>query len=197
MLQALLLTAAMIAAPPPPPAVGPVPVSWRIDVGHSELSFRIRHFMSKVPGTFKTWSGTILADPEDLAGGSVEVTIETASIDTKHDRRDADLRSDNFFLADSFPVITFKSTKVEVSGTKLTITGDLTIRGVTRPVTLEGEYLGILGKPEPRMQRMGFSASSRINRLDYGVKWNRAVEGGGVLLGDEVDITINVEAVRQ
>jgi len=94
-------------------------------------------------------------------------------------------------------VITFKSTKVEVNGTRLKIEGDLTLRGVTRPVVLDGDYLGVMGTPEPRKQRMGFSASTRINRLDYGVKWNRAVEGGGVLLGDDVDITINVEAVRQ
>ena len=193
MLATLVLTSALLAP------VGPKtePVKWEIDPNHSEISFRIRHFVSRVPGTFTQWNGMIVADPAKLSDGSVEVTIQTASISTKNDRRDADLRSPNFFAADSFPTITFKSSKVEVKGSAITLTGDLTMRGVTKPVVLTGEYGGLAGTPEPRKQRIGFSVSTKVNRIDYGVKWNRVVEGGGVMLGDEVDITINIEAVRQ
>lgn len=175
----------------------PEVVKWQIDVNHSEVSFRVRHFVSRVPGTFKVWNGTILADPSDLTGGSVEVSIQTGSIDTRNERRDAHLRSPDFFAADSFPTITFKSTKVEARNNALTISGDLTIRGVTKPVVLTGEYVGTTGTPEPSKQRIGFTATTKINRMDFGVKWNRAVEGGGVMLGDDVDVTINIEAVRQ
>jgi polyisoprenoid-binding protein YceI len=169
--------------------------TYRIDVGHSDISFRIRHMMSRTRGTFNEWAGTITADPADWTTGSVDVTIQAASIDTRHERRDADLRSDNFFDVETYPAITFKSTKVDVSGTTLSITGDLTIRDVTRSVVLQGEFLGVTGKGTPR-ERIGFEASTTINRLDYGVKWNRAIEGGGVLLGDEVEISIGIEAVR-
>ena len=169
--------------------------TYRIDVGHSDISFRIRHMMSRTRGTFNEWAGTITADPADWTTGSVDVTIQAASIDTRHERRDADLRSDNFFDVETFPTITFKSTRVDVSGTTLSITGDLTIRDVTRSVVLQGEFLGVTGKGTPR-ERIGFEASTTINRLDYGVKWNRAIEGGGVLLGDEVEISIGIEAVR-
>jgi polyisoprenoid-binding protein YceI len=169
--------------------------TYRIDVGHSDISFRIRHMMSRTRGTFNQWAGTISADPADWTTGSVDVTIQAASIDTRHERRDADLRSDNFFDVETFPTITFRSTRVDVSGTTLSITGDLTIRDVTRSVVLQGEFLGVTGKGTPR-ERIGFEASTTINRLDYGVKWNRAVEGGGVLLGDEVEISIGIEAVR-
>jgi polyisoprenoid-binding protein YceI len=192
MLCALGLVAALIG-----PAVRGDPVTWAIDTTHSEVSFRIRHLVSRVPGTFTSWGGTIVADPNDLETGSVDVTIRTASINTKNERRDAHLRSPDFFAADSFPEITFKSRSVAVEGPAITVTGDLTMRGVTKAVVLTGEYAGIIGPPEPRKQRIGFSVSTRLNRLDYGVRYNRTVEGGGMLLGDEVDITINIEAVRQ
>jgi polyisoprenoid-binding protein YceI len=179
------------------PVVRVDPVTWAIDTTHSEVSFRVRHLVSKVPGTFSSWGGTIVADPNDLTGGSVEVAIRTASINTKNEKRDAHLRSPDFFAADSFPEITFKSRSVEVHGSSIAVAGDFTLRGVTKPIVLTGEFAGISGPPEPRKQRIGFSASTRINRLDYGVKYNRTVEGGGMLLGDEVEITINIEAVRQ
>jgi polyisoprenoid-binding protein YceI len=169
--------------------------TYRIDVGHSDISFRIRHLMSRTRGTFNEWAGTITADPADWSTGKVEVTIQAASIDTRHERRDADLRSDNFLDVETFPTITFKSTRVEVTGTTLAISGDLTIRDVTRPVVLHGEFLGATGKGTPR-ERIGFEAATTINRLDYGVKWNRALEGGGVLLGDDLEISIGIEAVR-
>jgi polyisoprenoid-binding protein YceI len=189
---ALLLSAATLAPIPTPVD----PPTWQIDASHSELSFRVRHFVTKVPGTFGTWKGSITADPAGLAGGSVEVEIDARSVDTRNERRDNDLRSSRFFAVDSSPTITFKSTRVEVSGSSLTVTGDLSIKGVTKSVVLRGEYLGTSGPAEPRRQRIGFAASTRINRLDFGVSWNRVVEGGGMMLGDEVEITINIEAVR-
>ncbi len=168
--------------------------TWTIDATHSELSFRIRHFVSRVRGTFQKWDGTIVADPKNLSKGSVNVTIDAKTIDTNNERRDSDLRSSNFFAADSFPTLSFKSTKVEANVEKLRVFGALTIRGVTKPVVLEGTYGGVT-KDMQGKQRIGFEASTKINRLDYGVSWNRAVEGGGAMLGDEVEITIQIEAV--
>lgn len=193
MLMQLAFTVAMAAAPTPVVE----PVTWQIDAGHSEMTFRVRHFVTKVPGTFKTWEGTIVADPTNLAaGGSVSVVVQTASIDTRIERRDQHLRSPDFFAADSFPTMSFKSTKVEVSGSNLTITGDLTIRGTTKSVVLAGEYTGVFGPPEAKKQRIGFAATTKVNRLDYGLKWNRLVEGSN-MLGDDVEISLTVEAVRQ
>src|SRR5690606_30956931 len=145
--------------------------------------------VSRVRGTFQDWNGTIVMDPDNLAGSSVEVTIQTASIDTGNDRRDAHLRSADFFDAENHPVMTFKSTAIEVNGNDLRITGDLTIRGVTRPVVLEGEFLGITADGQGR-RRAGFEAETKIDRQEFGVSWNRAAEGGGVVLGDEVTISI-------
>lgn len=186
----LLLSAAVVA-----PAVAADSITWRIDTNHSEITFRVRHFLTKVPGTFTSWKGEIVVDPADLGAGRVEVTIDAATIDTKHERRDNDLRSSNFFAVDSFPTITFKSSTVTIEGASIRVTGELTMRGVTRTVVLSGDYAGPLGPPEPRRQRLGFSVSTTINRLDYGIKWNRLVEGSN-MLGDDVEITINVEAVR-
>jgi polyisoprenoid-binding protein YceI len=199
LLTILTLAFPMPARPAVVPAAGPYAaadtVTYRIDVGHSELTFRVRHLMSRANGTFREWSGTITADPADWSTGSVDVTIQAASIDTRHERRDQDLRSDNFFDVANHPTITFKSTKVEVDGNRIVLTGDLTMRGTTRPVVLTGEFLGRQGAGTPR-ERVGFSASGKVDRTAYGIVWNRAVEGGGVLLGDEVELTIAIEAVR-
>lgn len=182
------------AAPGTAPSKAPAPITWKIDRTHSELTFRIRHLVSRVRGTFNDWDGTIVADPADWRGGSVEVAIRTASIDTGNERRDGHLRSPDFFDAEQNPTITFKSRSVEVTGETIKVHGDLTIRGTTRPITLEGTYLGATGTGEK--QRIGFEASTKINRTDFGVTWNRAAEGGGTLLGDEVEIQIVVAATR-
>ena len=188
----ILLAATPVAAQTASPS--PAAETWKIDVTHSELTFRIRHLVSTVPGTFLEWGGTLHADPDHLAGGSVEVTIQTASITTRHERRDADLRSTNFFDAASNPTITFKSTRVEVHGKTIKLTGDLSMHGVTKPVVLEGEYNGTMGSGA--QQRIGFSVAGKLNRLDWGITWNRAVEGGGMLLGDEVMLEVAISAVR-
>lgn len=179
------------AAPATPPAALP---AWTIDPVHSEVTFRVRHFMTRVSGAFTDFSGTILADPADWGGGSVAVTINVASIDTRQPRRDADLRSPRFFNVDSFPTITFVSRSVTQVGDSLTIGGDLTMRGVTRPVVLKGVALGVMPGEHPRA---GFEVVTTLNRMDYGVAYNRILEGGGTMLGDDVDIRINVEALRQ
>ena len=129
---------------------------------------------------FRVYGGTITADPESWNSGSAQIEIQSASIDTRQAKRDTHLRSEDFFDAVNYPTITFTSTSVEVKGNALTLKGDLTIRGVTRPVVLTGEYLGMTGAPGK--ERIGFTATTKINRLDYGVKYNRAVEGGGMLL---------------
>lgn len=170
--------------------------TWQIDASHSELSFRIRHFVSKVRGTFGQWTGTVTADPDQLGNGSVQVVIDANSIDTNNERRDADLKSEDFFYAEKFPQITFTSRSVEVNGTDLTIVGDLTMRGITRPVTLTGEYIGMTVDNRGR-QRIGFEASTTVDRLDWGITWNRIAEGGGAMLGDEVEIEIVVAAIRR
>ena len=176
----------------------PTPIAaavWNIDKGHSSVNFQIRHFVSKVRGSFTDFKGTITADPESWESAQIDVVINTPSITTNNDRRDADLRSPNFFAVDTFPTITFKSTRIERKGDDAKVYGTLTIRGVTKDVVLDGHFNGIQ-KSSQGGDRVGFDASTTINRLDYGVKWNRAVEGGGVMLGDEVKIEINVEAVR-
>ncbi len=187
------LTALTLLASPP---VRADTTAWTIDHNHSELSFRIRHMVSRVRGTFTKWEGTILAESGEWAAGRVDVVIDASSIDTGNDRRDRDLRSDNFFDVANYPTIEFHSTSVAMQGDSIFVTGDLTMHGVARPVTLRGALLGTLSSPDGR-DRVAFEATTTINRLDYGVTWNRAVEGGGVLLGDDVEIALVVGAVRR
>lgn len=196
LLVALCSGATLAAAQSPAGPTQTADKTWRIDATHSELSFRIRHLVSRVRGSFGSWSGSVIADPESLAGSSVDVRIETASIDTGNDRRDNHLRSEDFFDADGYPEIRFRSRDVQVDGGKLTIVGDLTIRGITRPVTLRGQYLGTTTDQRGR-QRIGFEATTGIDRHDFEVSWNNVAEGGGLVLGDEVQIHIVLAAVEQ
>jgi polyisoprenoid-binding protein YceI len=171
------------------------PSTWKIDPTHSELSFTIRHMVSKVRGQFDAWSGTIIADPADWSTASVEVVAQTSSIDTNNERRDADLRSVNHFDADANPTVTFRSTKVtRFAGDSVTIAGSLTVHGITRPVVLRGHLNGITGAPGKR--RAGFEAETTINRKDFNMTWNRIVEGSS-MVGDEVRIEIDIAAVEQ
>ncbi|HET8648619.1 MAG TPA: YceI family protein [Gemmatimonadales bacterium] len=176
----------------PPPGAHQQAATWIIDPNHSSVEFRIRHLVSHVTGNFRQWSGTIVGDPADWSTATVAVTIQAASIDTRNGTRDDDLRSDDFFDVTKYPTITFRSTGVEVSGAELRISGDLTMHGVTRPVVLDAEYLGKTGSGD--QTKVGFHAETKLDRTDYGVTWNRAVEGGGVLLGDDVEISIDLEA---
>lgn len=191
-----LLAASPAGAVTPSLTVAPdTGTTWQIDPTHSELLFRIRHLVSRVTGTFTDWEGIITGEPSDWAKGSVSVRIRTKSIDTNNQRRDTHLRSDDFFATDSFPEMTFTSTAVKVEGEEITLTGNLSIRGRTRPVTLTGTYLGLTPGQQGK-DRVGFEVSTKINRMDYGVSWNRAAEGGGVVLGDEVTLSITVAAVK-
>jgi polyisoprenoid-binding protein YceI len=171
--------------------------TYTVDPTHSNIGFSIRHFFSKVPGHFKQYEGTILYDTQDLTKSSVSVTIDTASIDTGVEKRDADLKSANFFDVEKYPKITFVSTKVTPAGAgKAKIEGTLTIRGVSKPVTLDVDLLGA-GPDAWGGFRAGFEARTKINRQDYGVSWNKVVEGGGSVLSDDVEIVLNVEGIKQ
>jgi polyisoprenoid-binding protein YceI len=191
-----LLVPTLVASAPLARVADPVkaPAVWNIDGSHSSVTFQIRHFVSKVRGSFKEVKGTITADEAAWENAVVDVEIPSASISTSNDRRDTHLRSPDFFAVDSFPTIRFQSTRIERNGDSAKIHGNLTLRGVTRPVVLDGTFTGLMKAAQG--DRVGFEASTTINRTDYGVKWNRAAEAGGAMLGDDVKIEINVEAVR-
>jgi polyisoprenoid-binding protein YceI len=193
-----VLAAAQIALPAQSSTAGTsvkAPSTWKIDPTHSELSFTIRHMVSKVRGQFDVWSGTIIADPADWSTASVEIVAQTSSIDTNNERRDADLRSGNHFDAGANPTVTFRSTKItRFAGDSVTVAGNLTVHGITRPVMLRGRLAGMTGPPGKR--RVGFEAETTINRKDYNMTWNRIVEGSS-MLGDEVRIEIDIAAVEQ
>ena len=172
------------------------PVAYKIDKGHSAVGFKVRHFFSKTPGRFSDFGGTIMLDEKNLSASSVDVTIQTASIQTNNERRDTHLRGDDFFNAEKFPAITFKSTKITpVEGNKYKVDGDLTIRDVTKPVTLDAELVG-MGALGQMGSRAGFQASTSVNRKDYGVLWNKTLDNGGTMLDDIVYIDLDVEAVK-
>jgi len=191
---ALLLVAGLpfLASP-----AGAAPENYTIDPDHSAVGFSIRHLFSKVPGRFTKFEGKIIVDKEDWSKGSAQLTIDAASIDTNEPKRDQHLRSADFFDAAKQPKITFQSTGVKQTATnKLQLMGNLTIKGVTKPVTLDVDVLGF-GPGYGGVMRAGFEAHTKINRQDFGVAWNDVIEGGGTVLGDEVEITINVEAAQE
>jgi polyisoprenoid-binding protein YceI len=173
-------------------------VKWNIDPVHSHIGFSVRHLMiSKVRGHFQKWSGALLVDEEDLTKSKVEVSIEAASVDTKEPQRDDHLRSPDFFDAPNHPALTFESTGVARAGEdEYNVTGNLTIRGVSKPVTLATEFLG-RNKDPWGGTRMGFSAKTSIDRRDFGLTFNMPLEGGGVVVGDKVEITLEIEAVKE
>ena len=172
--------------------------SWQIDPNHSAAQFAVRHLgLSTVRGAFTKLSGTVNLDDQDISKSSVDVTIDAASVDTRVEARDKDLRSDHFFDVAKYPTITFKSKKVEqVSAGKLKVTGDLTIHGTTKEVVLDVEGPTAPVKDPWGNQRAAVSATTKINRQDYGVKWNATMDNGGVVVGDDVAITLDVEMVQ-
>ncbi|HEX9242829.1 MAG TPA: YceI family protein [Anaeromyxobacter sp.] len=171
--------------------------SWQVDGTHSTVSLAVRHMViSKVRGRFSRWNAKLDLDTADLARSSVDVEIEAASIDTGVADRDAHLRSPDFLAAEKFPTLRYRSRRVEkVSGDRLRVVGDLTIRDVTREVVLDVEYGG-QGKDPWGNQRVGFTASASLNRKDFGLTWNQALETGGVLVADKVDVELELEAVQ-
>jgi len=170
--------------------------TWKSDPAHQELSFTVRHLqISKVRGEFKKFDVTLVT-AEHLEDSTVEATIDVASVDTNQDYRDNHLRTGDFFLVEEYPTATFVSTSVSGTPEAFTVVGDLTLRGVTKPVTLKGEFGGIYTDGDGRTHA-GINATTKINRLDYGVKWNAALEGGGFTLGDEVTLNLDIEFVLQ
>jgi polyisoprenoid-binding protein YceI len=172
--------------------------NWTIDGAHSSITFTVRHMVvSKVRGRFTRWNGTITMDERDPSGATVEVAIEPASVDTGVEQRDQHLRSPDFFDVERFPEMTFQSTGVESRGEgAYRLTGDLSMHGVTRPVTLDVEYSGSTRDPWGGV-RAGFSARGSLDRRDFGLTYNQLLETGGVVVGERVQIDIEVEAVRQ
>jgi polyisoprenoid-binding protein YceI len=171
--------------------------TYTIDQSHSMVGFKIRHFVSKVPGRFDDYSGTLTVDRENLAVTKIEVEINAASIDTDNDDRDAHLRSPDFFDVENSPTITFKSTKVTPKGKeKATVEGTLTMRGVTKPVTMEVDILGYSPDAWGGF-RAGYEATVTIDRKEFGIVWNKVLDTGGFILGDSVEITLLIEAIRQ
>ena len=170
--------------------------NYKIDPAHSQIEFTVDHLMFfKVSGFFTDFVGTIEADPANKTLNAAEATIQTTSIDTRIAKRDTHLRSADFFDAANHPELRFVSKKVEGSGHSISVTGDLTIRGVTHEVVLTGAFLGEQKDPWGN-QRAGFVAKGKINRKDYGLTWNKALETGGVMVGDDVEITLQVQGIK-
>ena len=188
-----LLLIALLQAAQPAPAT---PTNtWAADPAHSAVGFRVRHLgITWVNGTFKQWTADLKYDPAHPEAATVVARIQTASVNTDNERRDNDLRA-NYLVVDSFPEIAFTSKKVERAGEgRLRITGDLTLRGVTRSVVLDAEVGGVLASPRGR--RAAFSATTTIKRQDYGIILNRLMEGAPIV-GDDIRITIDIEAIER
>jgi polyisoprenoid-binding protein YceI len=172
--------------------------TWNIDTAHSAIHFSVRHMVvSKTRGRFTKFGGQLEFDPDNPEAAKVQVTIEPASVDTADSQRDGHLRSADFFDVEKFPTASFKSTRVEdLGGDKYRISGDLTIRGVTKPVSFDATYEGS-GKDPWGGERAGFSGGTTIDRRQFGLEWNKALETGGVLVGEKVELSLEVEAVKQ
>lgn len=169
--------------------------TWTVDPAHSEVTFTIRHLMSKVRGAFTAFTGEITAADDDPTHAKVAVAIDTSSISTNNDQRDAHIRSNDILGTEADPQMTFVSTGISGDADGYVITGDLTIKGVTKSVDLAAEFLGV-GPDHTGGTRLGAEASTTINRHDFGVDFNVPLDGGKVLLGDKVDIQLTVEAVK-
>ena len=171
--------------------------TYSVDKTHSDLSFQIRHLVGKVRGSFGDFSGTINADAAKPEASTVEFTIKAASIDTANEDRDKHLRSADFFEVEKFPEISFKSTKVKLLGKdRYEVTGDFSMHGVTKPLTLPVSFLGS-GKDPWGNERAGFETTTTLNRKDFGIVWNKTLDAGGLVLGDEVSVSITLEALKK
>ena len=173
--------------------------TWKIDPAHTAAQFAVKHMMiATVRGEFKGVTGTVVWDDQDVAKSTVDVTIDAKTVNTGEEKRDQDLRSANFFEVEKYPTLTFKSKKVESAGSgKLKVTGDLTMHGITKEVVLDVEGPSAAVKDPWGNTRSAVSATTKLNRQDYGVKWNANLDGGGVVVGDTVTITIDLEMTKQ
>jgi polyisoprenoid-binding protein YceI len=172
--------------------------TWNLDPAHTVAEFKVKHMMiANVKGHFSRISGVLIRDESDPANDRVEATIEAASIETSNEQRDGHLKSADFFHVEKFPTLHFKSTGIKIAGEgELSVEGDLTIRGVTRKVRFAVEGPTPAAKDPWGNTRIGISASTRINRKDFGLTWNTALETGGILVGDDVTITLDAQFVK-
>ncbi len=172
-------------------------MSWQLDLAHSQIAFSVRHMMiAKVRGQFERFEGDFNLDESNLAHSTVTVRIEAASINTRNEQRDAHLRSADFLNVEQYPTITFQSTGVQLTGPRTAqLSGGLTIRGITRPVVIDVEYLGSAKSPWGTTSH-GFSGTTTINRRDWNLTWNVALETGGVLVGDEIQVDLELELMK-
>ncbi|MCL5116837.1 MAG: YceI family protein [Firmicutes bacterium] len=171
--------------------------TWSIDPTHSTVGFVVRHLVSKVRGSFSEFSGQIVGDPTDLTGATATFEVSMQSVTTNQADRDKHLRTSDFFDVENYPTMSFQSTRVErVDDSTYTVYGNLTLRGVTKEIPVKVEYLGIGADPWGNT-RAGFECQARINRKDFGVNWNQVLEAGGVMVGDNVDIHLELETIKQ
>ena len=171
--------------------------TYTIDKAHSDVSFTIRHFASKVHGRFADFEGSIQTDPAKPEASSGVFTIKSTSSDTNNSNRDNDLRSDGFFDVAKFPEITFKSSKIAATGKdSYAVTGTFTMHGVSKEITLPVTYLGTMKDPRGN-ERASFELNTKLNRKDFGINWNKSLDNGGMMLSDEVEVTVDLETVKK
>ncbi|WEG13726.1 YceI family protein [Pullulanibacillus sp. KACC 23026] len=170
---------------------------WNVDLSHSSLEFTVKHMMvSKVRGNFDVYEAKLIADPQDLTTAEIEFKVDIDSINTRNADRDAHLKSADLFEKEKYPYMTFKATNIVKTGdNEYAVTGDLTLKGVTKSVTFDATFEGE-GKNPWGQEVAGFTATGKINRSDFGISWNAALETGGVLVGDEVKIAVEIEATK-
>lgn len=188
------LVAALIGLAAAPASAADI---WAVDASHTGVEFSVRHMMiTNVKGTFKTFEGVLEYDPKNVTKTKIKGTIDVTSVDTADAKRDDHLRSPDFFDVAAHPKMTFESTKVVKEGKGHAVVGNLTMRGVTREVKMPVEFSGPIKDPWGN-ERIGFSAATTINRQDFGIQWNKSLDQGGVVVGDQVRISIEGEAVKQ
>ncbi len=198
MKHTIRLFAALLALAAGASFAAAAPTTWNIDPAHTEVGFKVRHFFSQVHGVFHAVEGTIVFDEADPSAVKVDATVKVASVDTGNEKRDGHLQSADFFNAEKDSTLSFKSTKVAKAGkNKFKITGDLTLRGVTKPVVFDAEFLGsspVSVGGQSWGTKAGFSATTLVNRKDFGINWNKTLDTGGVMVDDMVTIELNIEA---
>jgi len=197
MIRKAIFATALVTAAFAIPALPAQADVYTIDKGHSEVSFQVRHLVTQVRGKFDDYQGTINLDPANMESSSVDFSIKAASIDTGVADRDKHLRSEDFFFTEKYPEITFKSKGIKKSGADTyAVLGTLTMRGVSKDVTLPVTFLGMVKDPWGN-EKAGFSTDLTLNRKDYGINWNAALDNGGVVLSDDVKISINLETQKK